>query len=434
MALLTGKDATKGRIEGELRRLTAAYARGDTLVVGLAGHGLQFDGDEDSYFCPVGARPFKQRADTLVSVKWIYDRLRQDAAAGPKFLLVDACRDFRDANRGSRGIDADTAPNPPKGVGVLLSCSAGERAWEHKAWGTGHGAFFHHVIEGLSGKAKDDAGDVTWDSLRAYVKREVVRSVPKVIRNQAQTPEESGRLAGAPPVLLRPAETAAGTPPKKKDETPPTTDMGKNAPAAVKAQIRLTVPQDDADVFIEGKATKATGPVREYESPPGSRRGGSTSTGSRVVWRPNNYTTLTRTLDVKFKGGDVIVVDLSKPNPKIPDKAVVRWVPTPVDIVDEMVKLAAIRQGDVVYVPGCGDGRQLIAAVKAGAKKAVGIELDPKKAAEATDNVKRAGLSDKITIIEGDALKDRDYTEATVVMMYMGTSSTTSSARPWRSS
>ncbi|HYH68944.1 MAG TPA: hypothetical protein VD866_29895, partial [Urbifossiella sp.] len=63
--------------------------------------------------------------------------------------------------------------------------------------------------------------------------------------------------------------------------------------------------------------------------------------------------------------------------------------------------------------------------VKAGAKKAVGIELDPKMVADAKENVKKAGLEKQITVIEGDALRDpsmkaRDYSEATVVFLYMG--------------
>src|SRR5436190_773630 len=139
-----------------------------------------------------------------------------------------------------------------------------------------------------------------------------------------------------------------------------------------------------------------------------------------VTWRPNNYTTLTRTKAIEFKGGDDIDIDLSKEDKKNPDKAVIRWVPTPDDIVDKMIELGGVKDGDVVYEPGPGDGRVLIAAVKKGAKKGVGIELDPKKAAEATDNVKKAKLDEKIKIIEGDALKDRDYSEATVVLLYMG--------------
>ena len=58
--------------------------------------------------------------------------------------------------------------------------------------------------------------------------------------------------------------------------------------------------------------------------------------------------------------------------------------------------------------------------VKKGAEKGVGIEIDPKKVVESKENVKKAGFEKQITIIEGDALKDRDYSEATVVLLYMG--------------
>lgn len=187
----------------------------------------------------------------------------------------------------------------------------------------------------------------------------------------------------------------------------------------VKSKLKITVPQDDAELKIEGKDTKPTGTVREFETPELDPTGKYEYTFA-VTWRPNNYTTLTRTATKEFKGGDEIVIDLTKEDAKNPDKAVIRWVPTPDDIVEEMLKLGNVKKGDVVYEPGPGDGRVLIAAVKKGADKAVGIEIDPKKAAEATENVKKAGLEKKITIIEGDALKDRDYGEATVVMLYMG--------------
>jgi len=186
-----------------------------------------------------------------------------------------------------------------------------------------------------------------------------------------------------------------------------------------KSKLKITVPQDDAELQIEGKATKPTGTVREFETPDLDLGKAYEYTFS-VTWRPNNYTVLTRTKSVEFKGGALIDVDLTKADAKNPDKAVIRWVPTPEDIVDEMLKLGSVKEGDVVYEPGPGDGRMLIAAVKKGAKKGVGIEIDPKKAAEAADAVKKAKLDGKITIIEGDALKDRDYSEATVVLLYMG--------------
>jgi uncharacterized protein (TIGR03000 family) len=187
----------------------------------------------------------------------------------------------------------------------------------------------------------------------------------------------------------------------------------------VKSKIKITVPREDAELKIEDQATKPTGVTREFETPD-LESGKLYEYDFSVTWAPNNYTILTRTKKVEFKGGDDIVVDLTKADPKNPDKAKIRWVPTPDDIVDEMMKLGKVGKDDVVYEPGPGDGRMLIAAVKKGAKKGVGIELDPKKAEEAKDNIKKAKLDKEITIIEGDALKDRDYSEATVVLLYMG--------------
>lgn len=199
--------------------------------------------------------------------------------------------------------------------------------------------------------------------------------------------------------------------PDKKDE--------KKDSKKAKSKIKITVPQDDAELMIEGKATKPTGVTREFETPELDAGKVYEYTFS-VTWRPNNYTVLTRSKTLDFKAGDDIVADLTKADPKNPDKAVIRWVPTPDDIVEEMLKLGNVKKGDVVYEPGPGDGRMLIAAVKKGATKGVGIELDEKKAVEAKDNVAKAKLDKEITIIQGDALKDRDYSEATVVLLYMG--------------
>jgi len=186
-----------------------------------------------------------------------------------------------------------------------------------------------------------------------------------------------------------------------------------------KSKLKVTVPQDDAKLQIEGKDTKPTGITREFETPE-LEVGKAYEYTFTVMWEPNNYTKITRSKNIEFKGGDDIAVDLTKADPKNPDKAVVRWVPTPDDIVDEMIKLGGVKEGDVVYEPGPGDGRVLIASVKKGAKKAVGIELDPKKADEAKENVKKAKLDDKIEIRTGDALKVDDYGNATVIMLYMG--------------
>jgi uncharacterized protein (TIGR03000 family) len=212
--------------------------------------------------------------------------------------------------------------------------------------------------------------------------------------------------------------TALSAPVRAQDKKDEKKDDKKKA----KSKLKITVPQDDADLLIEGKATKVpkeNPTVREFEVPE-LEVGKLYEYTFSVTWRPNNYTVLTRTKSIEFKGGDDVSADMTKADPKNPDKAVIRWVPTPDDVVEEMLKLGKVGKDDIVYEPGPGDGRMLIAAVKKGAKKGVGIEIDAKKAEEAKENVKKAKLEKEITIIEGDALKDRDYSEATVVLLYMG--------------
>ena len=50
--------------------------------------------------------------------------------------------------------------------------------------------------------------------------------------------------------------------------------------------------------------------------------------------------------------------DEKKANPEPP------YVPTPQTVVDEMLKFAGVKEGDVVYDLGCGDGRIVVTAVK----------------------------------------------------------------------
>lgn len=189
-------------------------------------------------------------------------------------------------------------------------------------------------------------------------------------------------------------------------------------PDGIKTRIKVSVPQDDAELYIEDKMTKATGKTREFETPELESEKEYVYS-FKVVWQPNNYTTITRVKEVEFvpEAGKELLVDLTKDGE---DKAVVRYVPTPDDIVEQMVKLAGIKDDDVVFEPGCGDGRITIAGVKAGAKRGVGIDIDPERIAESKENVKAAKLEDKVEIRQGDALDIKDLSDATVVFLYMG--------------
>lgn len=92
---------------------------------------------------------------------------------------------------------------------------------------------------------------------------------------------------------------------------------------------------------------------------------------------------------------------------------------TPPSVIPAMIELGGVTSRDVIYEPGCGDARLLIAAIKAGARKGLGVEIDPDLAEVAYAEVKAAGMQDKAEIRWGNALAV-DMSEATVVFLFMG--------------
>lgn len=184
-----------------------------------------------------------------------------------------------------------------------------------------------------------------------------------------------------------------------------------------KSKLVITVPEPDSELFIEGRPTKTTGVNREFETP-NLKTGETYEYDFKVSWRPNNYTVLTRSRSVQFQAGESITVDLTKDVGT--EKAVIRYVPTPNDIVEKMVELAKLKKEDVTFELGCGDARISVAAVKAGAKKAVGIDLDPERIEEAKATAKAAGVADQVEIRKADALDVKDLSDASVVFLYMG--------------
>jgi SAM-dependent methyltransferase len=95
------------------------------------------------------------------------------------------------------------------------------------------------------------------------------------------------------------------------------------------------------------------------------------------------------------------------------------YVPTMPEIVDEMLRLANVGRDDVVYDLGCGDGRLVIAAVKRfGAKRGVGVDVDPQLIKESRENARAAGVAKRVKFIEQDLFKT-DISKATVVTLYL---------------
>ena len=93
------------------------------------------------------------------------------------------------------------------------------------------------------------------------------------------------------------------------------------------------------------------------------------------------------------------------------------YVPTRQNVVDAMLKVANVKAGDVVYDLGCGDGRIVVTAAKLGAR-GIGIDIDPQRVKEANENVTRAGVGDRVKILNQD-LFTTDISEANVVVLYL---------------
>lgn len=94
------------------------------------------------------------------------------------------------------------------------------------------------------------------------------------------------------------------------------------------------------------------------------------------------------------------------------------FVPTPMPVVEEMLKLANVTKDDVVYDLGCGDGRIVIMAAKKFGARGVGIDIDAGLIEKCKESAKREGVSDKVHFIAEDAMKS-DVRDATVVTLYV---------------
>jgi ribosomal protein L11 methylase PrmA len=86
--------------------------------------------------------------------------------------------------------------------------------------------------------------------------------------------------------------------------------------------------------------------------------------------------------------------------------------------VAEMVKLAALRNGDVVYDLGCGDGRIVIAAVETPGVRGVCVDIDPERIRESRANARAAGVYERIEFRTEDLFQS-DIGDASVVMLFL---------------
>ncbi|HTN27295.1 MAG TPA: class I SAM-dependent methyltransferase [Burkholderiales bacterium] len=113
--------------------------------------------------------------------------------------------------------------------------------------------------------------------------------------------------------------------------------------------------------------------------------------------------------------GSAVALAQAQKAPRTPD---VIFVPTPQEVVEDMLRLVDVKKGDVLYDLGSGDGRIAITAAKLYGIRAVGIDIDPQRIAEAQENAKKAGVTHLVEFRQADLFMS-DFREATVITLYL---------------
>ncbi|MEY4637359.1 MAG: hypothetical protein RJA55_3157 [Acidobacteriota bacterium] len=93
------------------------------------------------------------------------------------------------------------------------------------------------------------------------------------------------------------------------------------------------------------------------------------------------------------------------------------WVPSPPAMVSKMLEVAKVTPNDFVMDLGSGDGRNIIAAAKLGAR-GVGVEYNPDMVALSRKLAAEAGVADKAQFVEGD-MYAADISQASVLALFL---------------
>jgi precorrin-6B methylase 2 len=93
------------------------------------------------------------------------------------------------------------------------------------------------------------------------------------------------------------------------------------------------------------------------------------------------------------------------------------WVPSPYTAVEKMLDLAKVTPSDFVIDLGSGDGRNVIAAAKRGAR-ALGVEYNPDLVNLSKRRAETEKVADKAAFVQGDMFA-ADISQATVLALFL---------------
>ena len=93
------------------------------------------------------------------------------------------------------------------------------------------------------------------------------------------------------------------------------------------------------------------------------------------------------------------------------------WVPSPQATVEKMLNLARVTPQDFLIDLGSGDGRNVIAAAKRGAR-ALGVEYNEKLVEYSRREAAKEGVAERAMFVQGD-MYEADISKATVLALFL---------------
>ena len=170
---------TRAAIRNEILRLATAPVRIELLVVAVCAHGLTLptNGEDRYYLLPEDAH--HDDPESFLEFGHLMQRLNQ-IPAEHRAVIFDTCRSRPEAGRSggdnllARDLSIELLGRPDRGregtTCVMTACSVGQRAYEMQD--TGHGVFFHFLLQGMQGPAWTAEG-LSVNAAFAYAEREI---------------------------------------------------------------------------------------------------------------------------------------------------------------------------------------------------------------------------------------------------------------------
>ncbi len=104
--------------------------------------------------------------------------------------------------------------------------------------------------------------------------------------------------------------------------------------------------------------------------------------------------------------------------PKKEAEKLAPYYPTPMLVVEKMLKLGELKPGEKMFDLGSGDGRIVIVAAKKFKADATGVEFDDVLHRKSSEEIRRQKLDKTARIIFGD-LFEQDYSSADLITVYL---------------